>query len=224
MGTKYDFLLKTPLFQGIHEDALKPLLKSMHYSTKKYKKDELILHTGDTGDTGRPLGIVLSGKVHIEKCDFWGNKTILDSLGKGQVFAETYACNPDIPLMVSVVARDDCEIMFLEVLSLLADKAHSHSEQQILTNLFRVSARKNLILSQRIFHTSPKTIRGRLISYLSAQATLSDSPYFDIDFDRQQLADYLNVDRSALSAELGRMKREGLIDFQKNSFKLINLE
>lgn len=68
MGTKYDFLLKTPLFQGIHEDALKPLLKSMHYSTKKYKKDELILHTGDTG---RPLGIVLSGKVHIEKCDFW---------------------------------------------------------------------------------------------------------------------------------------------------------
>ena len=126
--------------------------------------------------------------------------------------------------MVSVVARDDCEIMFLEVLSLLADKTHSHSEQQILTNLFRVSARKNLILSQRIFHTSPKTIRGRLISYLSAQATLSDSPYFDIDFDRQQLADYLNVDRSALSAELGRMKREGLIDFQKNSFKLINLE
>lgn len=221
MGTKYDFLLKTPLFQGIHEDALKPLLKSMHYSTKKYKKDELILHIGDTG---RPLGIVLSGKVHIEKCDFWGNKTILDSLGKGQIFAETYACNPDIPLMVSVVARDDCEIMFLEVLSLLADKAHSHSEQQILTNLFRVSARKNLILSQRIFHTSPKTIRGRLISYLSAQATLSDSPYFDIDFDRQQLADYLNVDRSALSAELGRMKREGLIDFQKNSFKLINLE
>ena len=210
MGTKYDFLLKTPLFQGIHEDALKPLLKSMHYSTKKYKKDELILHTGDTG---RPLGIVLSGKVHI-----------LDSLGKGQVFAETYACNPDIPLMVSVVARDDCEIMFLEVLSLLVDKTHSHSEQQILTNLFRVSARKNLILSQRIFHTSPKTIRGRLISYLSAQATLSDSPYFDIDFDRQQLADYLNVDRSALSAELGRMKREGLIDFQKNSFKLINLE
>lgn len=221
MGTKYDFLLKTPLFQGIREEELKSLLKSMHYSVKKYEKGEIILHTGDTG---KPLGIVLSGKVHIEKCDFWGNKTILDSLGKGQVFAETYACNPDIPLMVSVVAMDDCEIMFLEVLSLLADKTYSRSEQQILTNLFRVSARKNLILSQRIFHTSPKTIRGRLISYLSAQATLSDSQYFDIDFDRQQLADYLNVDRSALSAELGKMKREGLIDFQKNSFKLINLE
>lgn len=221
MGTKYDFLLKTPLFQGIHEEELKPLLKSMHYSVKKYGKGEFILHTGDTG---RPLGIVLSGKVHIEKCDFWGNKTILDSLGKGHVFAETYACNPDTPLMVSVVAMDDCEIMFLEVLSLLSDKTYSRSEQQILTNLFRVSARKNLVLSQRIFHTSPKTIRGRLISYLSAQATLSDSQYFDIDFDRQQLADYLNVDRSALSAELGKMKREGLIDFQKNSFKLINIE
>lgn len=221
MGTKYNFLLKTPLFHGICEDELKPLLKSMHYSVRKYEKGEIILHTGDIG---RPLGIVLSGKVHIEKCDFWGNKTILDSLGKGQVFAETYACNPDIPLMVSVMARDDCEIMFLEVVSLLADKTYSRSEQQLLTNLFRVSARKNLILSQRIFHTSPKTIRGRLISYLSAQATLSDSQYFDIDFDRQQLADYLNVDRSALSAELGKMKREGLIDFQKNSFKLINFE
>ena len=123
--------------------------------------------------------------------------------------------------MVSAVAAEDTEVLFLNVervLNTCPETCSHHS--RLIRNLLTVSSRKNLDLSRRIFHTSSKSIRGRLLSYLSSQAVLLGKREFEIPFNRQQLADYLSVDRSALSNELGKMQREGLLEFHKNHFLL----
>lgn len=173
------------------------------------------------GDTVQSMGLVLSGRVQIENDDLWGNKSVLDSIAPGMVFAETYAFLPGEPLMVSAVASEPSEILFLNgarILQSCPNACIHHSK--LIRRLLTISSQKNLNLSRRIFHTSAKTIRGRLVSYLSGQAAQSQSPDFTIPFNRQQLADYLSVDRSALSNELGKMQRDGLLQVNKNHFIL----
>lgn len=211
-------LSASPLFAGCSEAEIKEMLVCLNAQKKTYPKDSVILHAGDTV---RSIGLVCSGSVHIENDDIWGNKSILDCILPGQIFAETYACAGDEPLMVSAVAASPCEILFLNVSRLLHTCPNTCGcHARLIENLLSISARKNLTLSRRMFHTSSKSIRSRLISYLSWQAQRNDSCEFDIPFNRQQLADYLNVDRSALSAELGKMQREGLLTVSRSHFCL----
>ena len=219
---------KNPLFAGVAEEDFSTLLTFLKAEERNFSKGETVLHAG-TQTT--KLGIVLEGRIQIENTDFWGNKTIIDSLVEGKIFAETYALTK-VPLMVDVVAAQDSKILFLEIGNIESgnetlcskdcNKCKNYFSQIMSKNLLSVAVKKNLRLSSRIFHTSAKTIRGRLLSYLSSQVPL-DTPNaeFDIPFDRQQLADYLEVDRSALSAELSKMKTDGLIDYWKNHFKLL---
>lgn len=213
-----DFLTQTQLFRDIPVGELSGLLNCLRAVRRQYEKGAVLCSAGERTAS---IGLVLSGSVHIESDDVWGNKSILSSVGPGQVFAETYACLPDEPLMVSVTAAEDTAVLFLHAPHMLAPCTQTCTcHAQLIRNLLFVSARKNLELSRRAFHTAPKTIRGRLLSYLSMQAIHAGSDSFSIPFDRQQLADYLGVDRSALSAELGRMRRDGLLDFKKNRFRL----
>ena len=169
----------------------------------------------------RVLGLVLSGHVNIENDEIWGNKSILDRIVPGQVFAETYACIPGEPMMVSVVASEAVDVLFLYVgQGIQNSSGENPGWGRLIQNLLAVSAQKNLNLSRRIFHTSPKSIRGRLLSYLSYQAARQRSLQFTIPFKRQQLADYLSVDRSAMSNELSKMQREGLLTVNRNYFVL----
>ena len=219
---------KNPLFAGVAEEDFSTLLTFLKAEERNFSKGETVLHAGVQITK---LGIVLEGRIQIENTDFWGNKTIIDSLGEGKIFAETYALTK-VPLMVDVVAAQDSKILFLEIGNIESgnetlcskdcNKCKNYFSQIMSKNLLSVAVKKNLRLSSRIFHTSAKTIRGRLLSYLSSQVPL-DTPNaeFDIPFDRQQLADYLEVDRSALSAELSKMKADGLIDYWKNHFKLL---
>ena len=162
--------------------------------------------------------------VQIENDDLWGHHSVLDSIPPGFVFAETYASLGDEPLMVTVTATRDTEVLFLNVKRLLKTCPNSCAHHsKFIQRLFMVSAQKNLNLSRRIFHTTPKSIRGRLLSYLSFQASAQGSLDFTIPFNRQQLADYLNVERSALSGELGKMQREGLLKTEKNHFTLYEI-
>ena len=164
----------------------------------------------------------MEGSVNIIKDDVWGNRKIIENISQGQIFAETYACTPGEALMVDVVAAEPSEALFLEVERVLRTCPNTCSHHsRLVRNLLALSAQKNLNLSRKIFHTSPKTIRGRLLSYLSEQAVRSGGRSFTIPFDRQQLADYLNVERSALSGELGRMQREGLLRTRRNQFELL---
>ena len=168
---------------------------------------------------------MISGSVYIESDDIWGNKSIIDKVSAGQVFAETYACANKIPLMINVTAAENCEVLFLDinkVLNVCSSACGFHTK--LVRNLLSISANKNLMLSRRIFHTSPKSIRGRLLRYLSYQATENGSREFVIPFDRQQLADYLNVDRSAMSNELSKMQKDGLLKCDRSHFILIGIE
>lgn len=211
------FLAGTQLFQGLSPEEIKALLPLLQAVLRRGEKGEVLLLAGDTT---RRMGLVLEGRVRMERDDVWGGRAILGQAGPGQVFGETYACIPGEPLMVSAVADQPCQVLFLTPGALFSGGPPVPRQEVLLQNLLTLTARKNLELSRRSFYASPKTIRGRLLAYLSDQALLSGGPAFSIPFDRQQLADYLEVDRSALSHELGKMSREGLLRVKKNRFFL----
>ena len=216
---KTEEIKNAAIFRGMNEEEISAALRELHAADKSYKKDSVILHAGDTTDR---MCMVLEGSVTIESNDIWGNRTILSHIGKGQYFAETYSLLQNEPMLVDVTANEDCRILFLKIGSLNALREDPAPWKNKLTvNLLAISANKNLHLSGRSFHTSPKTIRGRVMSYLNAVALQKKSNEFDIPFDRQQLADYLNLERTALSKELGKMQKDGLIKFRKNRFKLL---
>lgn len=213
---------RTALFRGLSEEEAEKALSCLGTQRRCYAKGEAVLRAGDHVGS---IALVLSGSVCIENNDAWGNKSVLDRLGQGQVFAETYACVPGEPMMVDVIAMEEAEILFLNVPELFRLSAAGKGEySHLIHNMTIISARKNLLLSRRILHTSSKKIRDRLLSYLSYQAGLQKNRYIDIPLNRQQLADYLSLDRSALSKELSKMKKEGLLDYHKNSFVLKDIE
>ena len=191
--------------------------KHLHFRTSGYRKGELILISGSIITE---IGLVLSGSVRIEHTDLWGNKSILGIIPAGGVFAESYACIPGEPMLADAAANENCEVLFINVPRLFIPCPDCRSQNRLIQNLVIISAEKNLQLSRRSLHTSPKSIRGRLFSYFSQQVSAQGNSRIGIPFDRQQLADYLNVDRSALSKELGKMKKDGLIDYHKNTFEI----
>ena len=216
------FLSKTALFRGISPDEAKSMMSCLQAYTKSYSRGAVIHRAGEPIHS---VGMVLFGSVSIENDDIWGNKSILDRVAPGQIFAETYACLPDEPLMVNVVAVEPTQVLFLnteKMFTVCANTCTFHSK--LVRNMLSISAQKSLNLSRRIMHTSSKSIRGRLLSYLSFQATKHGSLEFEIPFNRQQLADYLSVDRSAMSNELSKMQRDGLLKVERNRFVLQDAE
>lgn len=209
---------KTILFRGMDENEIKECLYSLQAADRKYRKGSIILHAGDLTER---MGLVLSGSVTIESNDLWGNCTILSHVGKGQFFAETYALLHEEVMLVDVRANEDTEILFLNVSGILGKLPPSSWKEKLTRNLLIISAHKNLTLSGRSFHTSPKSARGRILSYLNTVSLQKHSDEFDIPFDRQQLADYLNLERTNMSKELTRMKQDGIIECRKNHFRLI---
>ena len=212
-------LQKSMLFRGMTETEISNVLQVLEAREKNFQKSETLLIAGTITER---MGLVLEGSVTIESNDVWGNRTIISHVGKGQVFAETYALLENEPMLVDVTASEDCRILFLR--SGRIQSLKSSLEPWILkyvTNLLTISMHKNLILSGRSFHTAPKTIRGRVMAYLNSVSLQKHSREFDIPFDRQQLADYLNLERSALSKELGKMQRDGLISCRKNHFIIL---
>lgn len=214
-------LENTELFRGASRAELEEMLRCLDTEIRRYRKGETILRMGDRT---RRLGLVLSGGVTLENNDAWGKRTVLGHVGEGEVFAETYACLPDQPLMVNAVAAAETRVLFLDVGRLFSGQPGCVHQRVLVRNLLNITARKNLALSRRSFYTSSRTIRERLLSYLSDQAVLQGSDRFSIPFDRQGLADYLGVDRSALSNELSKLRREKLVYTEKNQFHLLKQE
>ena len=213
-----DFLMTTPLWKGLKEEEIEAILPCLRSEEKFIKKGEFVYRMGDPISS---LGVLLQGKLSIEHDDLRGNKTILSMITPGNIFAETYACVPGEPLMVNIVAIEDSRILCLNMLHLLTtcERSCPH-HNKLIRNLLAILAQKNLHLSRRSFHTAAKTIRARLLSYLSYEASRQGSLSFDIPFNRQQLADYLNLDRSALSNELSKMQKEQIIICHRNHFLL----
>ena len=167
------------------------------------------------------MGLLLSGSAFAVQDDLWGQRNIMGKILPPGTFAEPFAATPGAVLNVSVVASVPSKVMFLNIQRITTVCSETCPQHALLIrNLVSVLARKNLQLNDKITHMSKRRTREKLLSYLSSESLRQGSLEFDIPFDRQQLADYLEVDRSALSAELGKMKKEGLLDFWKNQFVL----
>ena len=200
-----------PLFRGIAAGELPALLDRSSAREVRFAKGELLLHRGETP---RSLGLVLEGGVHIIREAFRGNRSIVGLAGPGEIFAESYALAGK-PLAVSVLAAADGRALFLDA---------GHLSQRLSANLLALLAEKNLMLTEKMRHMARRTTREKLLSYLSAQALRAGTAEFDIPLDRQQLADFLAVDRSAMSAALGKLRDEGVLEFRKNHFRLLRRE
>ena len=211
-------LTSSPLFCGIAAEELPGLLSCVEARRQSFQKGDLMLRRGER--TTR-LGLVLSGTVHIVREDFWGNRSIVGLAAAGEIFGESYALAGE-PLEVSVQAASDGEALFLS-----GEKAVSGCAQvcafhgQLSRNLLALLAAKNRMLTEKMRHMARRTTREKLMSYLSAQALRAGQAEFDIPLDRQQLADFLAVDRSAMSAALGKLRDEGVLEFHKNHFRLL---
>ena len=206
------------LFSGISEEELTAMLTCLETKTESFPKDTFLLRAGDTAES---IGLVLSGSVLIVQEDIWGNRNILSKAGAGQTLAAAYACAPGSLLNVSVLAETPVTAMFLNVkrvLNVCPSACEHHS--RIIRNLLGELAEKNLRFGEKLTHMGQRTTRAKLMSYFSAEAQRLGTYEFDIPFSRQQLADYLAVERSGLSLELGKMRSEGLLDFHKSHFIL----
>ena len=214
----FPILRSSSLFSGVSEEELAAMLSCLDTRMEAFPKEAFLLRTGDTVES---IGIVLSGSVLVIQEDIWGNRNILSRAGPAQTFAAAFACAFGSILNVSVIADTPTTVLFLNVKRILhvCPSACSH-HSRIIRNLLTDLAEKNLRFSEKLTHMGQRTTRAKLMSYFSAEAQRLGTYEFDIPFSRQQLADYLAVERSGLSLELGKMRDEGLLDFYKNHFVL----
>lgn len=200
-----------PLFAGLTEAEVNRALTALDARRRGFAKGEELLAAGQRAV---PMGLVLAGRVHIEHLDLWGNRTLLGRAAPGELFAETYACLPEEPMLVSVVAAENGEALFLDPGKLLTPGCEPW-RWRMTQNMLHILAGKNLNLARRSLYTAPKTIRERVTAYFSTLALQKGSLEFELPFDRQQLADHLGVDRSALSSTLSQMQRDGLLTLDR---------
>ena len=207
-----------PLFSGVSEAELTAMLACLKAEKKDFPKEAFVLRAGDTAES---IGLVLTGTVLVIQEDIWGNRNILSKAGLGQTFAAAYACAPGSRLNVSVVAETPITVLFLNVKRILTVCPSACSyHNRIIRNLLGELAGKNLQFSEKLTHVGQRSTRSKIMSYLSAEAQRLGTYELDIPFSRQQLADYLGVERSGLSQELGKMKKDGLLDYHKSHFVL----
>ena len=204
MGGYADVIVKLPLFSDLSADELERLLRECGMHRKQIKSGENIIRLGSRVDE---LGVLLSGNARVVKDDFWGNSTILAHLHKGDIFGEAYA-------------DSDAVVLWFPYGKLIG----ADSGGTISRKLVYMFARKNVFLTNRIEHLSQRSLREKVLSFLKEQAVEAGNNSFTISLDRAGMADYLAADRSALSAMLGRLKKEGIIEYHKSSFTLLKSE
>ena len=211
-------LKNSPLFRGVSPAEIETLLGCMQAKIKHYSKGEYVFRQGDRVEQ---ITILLSGRLHVQSDDYWGNRTIMNVIHPGEMFGEAYAIQRDALFLNDAVAMEPCDVAFFDFTKMTTTcSASCVFHHTIIHNLFLAISEKNRKLVQKLEHISKRSTREKLLSYLSEQSKLCGSSSFTIPFNRQQLADFLSVDRSAMSSELGRLRDEGMLDFYKNSFVL----
>jgi CRP-like cAMP-binding protein len=206
------------LFDGIKADDLSDMLACLGVKNQQYDKKSIVILAEDNVDH---VGVVLQGAVLIVKEDFAGNRSIVDYVGQYEVFGEAFACAGIQKSPVTVVAAENSEIMWIQfrrIINTCSMSCMFHAK--LIENMMKLLAVKNMQMNQKLEITSKRSIREKLTAYLLGQAQESQSHDFTIPLNRSELADYLYVDRSALSRELCKMRNEGLIEFNKNHFCL----
>ena len=213
-----DRLTACPLFAGIGESGLLPALTCLGAQVRHCEKGETILAEGEPV---RYLGIVLTGAVQIVRMGYDGSRSILSKLGPSDLFAEAFACSGMETMPVDAVAAEKGDVLLIPAKRILHPCDHPCGDHhRMIYNLMRILAKKNLAFHRRSEITAQRTTRGKLMTYLLLEAVQAHSRSLTIPFDRQELADYLGVDRNGLSAEIGRLRREGVLSCMRNRFTL----
>lgn len=216
---KFVHLLKrTKLFAGVGNDDIISMLNCLNATVRQYSKGEYAFRQGEYI---RNLMILGAGRLHIQKEDFWGNLNILNEIRPGEMFGEAYIVPNSGTLLNDVIAAEESTVLFFDmerILTVCSSACPFHT--QLVKNVFYTISDKNKSLVQKLSYMSQRSTREKLLSYLSDEAKRQNSSSFSISFNRQQLADFLSVDRSAMSNELCKLRDEGILDFHKSEFTL----
>lgn len=222
MKNNFELMKKCPLFEKMDDEELNVILNSPHTKIQDYTKNQTVISEGSNADS---VGIVLSGTVQIVRNDYYGNRSIIAIINAPQIFAEVFVFSDAEAMPVSVVSVTNSRIMLIKLKNILKDNPNRSSFYTKLTsNLLRLVTEKNLKLNEKIEIISKRTTREKIMAFLMSQAKLNGSNTFTIPYDRQALADFLEVDRSAMSAEISKLRADGIIESKKSKFRLIKKE
>ena len=214
-----EILKRTQLFSGVSDTEISAMLNCLQAKLLTFQKGDYVFREGERIDN---ITVLVKGKLLVQHDDFWGNRNIVNVIRVGEMFGEAYAAPESGSLLNDVIAEEDSAVIFFDVrriLTVCSTACRFHS--MVIQNLFFAISEKNRKLVQKIGHMSKRSTRAKLLSYLSEEAKRQNSSHFTIPFTRQQLADFLCVDRSAMSNELCKMRDEGLLQFAKNQFILL---
>ena len=212
-------LKRTRMFAGVGEEEITAMLGCLQAQEVRYSKGEYVFRQGEHL---RHIAVLVAGSLMIQRDDYWGNRSIVDVIAPGQMFGEAYAGPDSGPLLNDVVAAVDSSVLLFDVNRVLTTcSAACRFHAMVVQNLFFAISERNRQLLQKLGHMSKRSTREKLMSYLSEEAKRQGGSVVTIPFNRQQLADFLSVDRSAMSNELGKMRDDGLIQFDKNRFTLL---
>lgn len=212
-------LRRCPLFRQMDAQEIRQVLSCLDAREESFSRGTFLFHPGCRMET---VGLMLSGEIHLVKEDFWGNRSLVARIGPGGLLGEAYACLPQQTLTVGVLASADSRVLFFQAGKVFSPcQSACAFHQRLIRNLAAVLAEKNRMLLEKMEHLTQRSTREKLLSYLSAESQRQGRAAFTLPFNRQQLADYLSVDRSALSAELGKLRDEGILTFHKSDFTLL---
>ena len=212
-------LKRTKLFAGVNDDEISAMLDCLQAKLLSYKKGDYVFRQGEPIDK---ITVLLEGNLLIQKDDFWGNRSIVNVIDIGEMFGEAYVAPESGAILNDVIADTDSVVIFFDIRKIITvcpSACDFHS--RVVQNMFFAISEKNRKLVQKLGHLSKRSTRAKLISYLSEESKRQNRNTFTIPFNRQQLADFLSVDRSAMSSELCKMRDEGLLSFEKNRFTLL---
>lgn len=222
MNNYHEVLERCPLFDGIQMEDLSAMLGCIGGRTISVPKGNAVFREGDPATH---VGMVLSGAVRMIREDYYGNRSIVAHIGPSELFGESYACAGITSLPISIVADEDSTVLVMDCRRITTTCSSACAfHNRIIFNLLKLVSMKNLVFDQKIQVTSKRTTREKLMAYLLYQAKLQGSNSFTIPYDRQELADYLEVDRSGLSAEISKLRRDGILTSEKNQFVLLGAD
>lgn len=212
-------LRNCPLFSGISEEELPDMLDCLGAAVVPFRKGDLIV---GAGAPAKYLGVILSGAAQMTQTDFFGNKSIIANFGPSELFVESFACAGIDSIPLDVAATEDSRILVVDCLRLLHTCENTCPfHRQVIYNLMRIMAGKNIAFHEKIEITSKRTTRAKVMTYLMLRSREHRSNSFEIPYNRQELADYLEVERSGLSVEISKLCREGVIEAKRKRFRIL---